>query len=149
MRGAGRGKKRAGELNEGGVKVIGSRNAVRLIATGIIGILIAGGDLRPARAAAIQNSATGTVAGSSLALGNATITLNSVPSASAVTSVVAEISPNAVAMGSAGNVFIYDVLPAIGGSDTGVDRAAITAPAGYANLTATGGSVRAAPALPN
>ena len=124
-----------------------SRHAGRLIATGIIGILIAGGDLRPARAAAIQNSATGTVAGSSLALGNATITLNSVPSASAVTSVVAEISPNAVAMGSAGNVFIYDVLPTIGGSDTGVDRVAITAPAGYANLAVTSVSVGGAPAV--
>ena len=117
------------------------------MAAGIIGIFIAGGDLRPARAAAIQNSATGTVGGSSLDLGNATITLNGVPSGSAVTSVVAEISPNAVAMGSGGNVFIYDVLPTIGGSDTGVDRVAITAPSGYANLAVTSVSVGGAPAV--
>src|SRR6266705_330196 len=149
MRGAGRGKKRAGELKEGGVEVSGSRNAGRLIATGIIGILIVGGDLRPARAAAIQNSATGTVGGSSLDVANATITLNSVPSGSAATSVAAEISPNAVLMGSAANVFIYDVLPTIGGSDTGVDRVAITAPAGYANLTVTGVSVGGVPAVAN
>src|SRR5437773_10907708 len=71
--------------------VSGSRNAARLIATGIIGVLIVGGDLRPARAAAIQNSATGTVGGSSLDVANATITLNSVPSGSAATSVAAEI----------------------------------------------------------
>src|SRR5206468_2061593 len=58
-------------------------------------------------------------------------------------------SPTAVAMGSAGNVFIYDVLPTIGGSDTGVDRVAITAPAGYANLAVTSVSVGGAPAVAN
>src|SRR5439155_22268101 len=47
------------------------------------------------------------------------------------------------------NVLIYDVLPTIGGSDAGVDRVAITAPAGYASLAVTSVSVGGAPAVAN
>ena len=59
----------------------------------------------------------------------------------AVTSVVAEIAPNVVAEGSTGNVFIYDILPTISGSDTGVDQVVITAPAGYGSFSVTAVSV--------
>jgi hypothetical protein len=55
----------------------------------------------------------------------------------AVTSAVAEIAPNAVAAGSTGNAFTYDILPAVGASDTGVNQVVITAPAGYANFNVT------------
>jgi uncharacterized repeat protein (TIGR01451 family) len=56
-------------------------------------------------------------------------------SAMAVTSAVAEIAPNTVGVSSTGNAFTYDILPTIGGSNTGVDQVVITAPAGYASLT--------------
>jgi hypothetical protein len=59
----------------------------------------------------------------------------------AVTSAAAEISPNSVVMSSVVNAFVYDVLPTINAADTGVNVMAITAPAGYTNLSVTGVSV--------
>ena len=59
----------------------------------------------------------------------------------AVSAVVSEITPNTVPASSAGNAFTYDILPTIGGSDTGVNQLKITAPAGYTNLAVTGVSV--------
>ena len=46
----------------------------------------------------------------------------------AVTSTLAEISPNDVATNSTANAFSYDIQATIGGSATGVDRVAITVP---------------------
>jgi hypothetical protein len=59
------------------------------------------------------------------------------PQYPAVTSAVAEITPNAVAASSTGNAFTYDILPFVGASDTGVNQVVITAPAGYANMNVT------------
>jgi len=49
----------------------------------------------------------------------------------AVTSTVAEISPNDVQTSSLANAFSYDIGVTIGGGDTGVDRVAITAPGSF------------------
>jgi hypothetical protein len=49
----------------------------------------------------------------------------------AVTSAVAEISPNDVPTGSPGNGFFYDILATINAGDTGVDRVTITVPASF------------------
>jgi hypothetical protein len=46
----------------------------------------------------------------------------------AVTSALAEISPNDVLTSSTGNAFSYDIQATIGGGDTGVNRVAITVP---------------------
>jgi uncharacterized repeat protein (TIGR01451 family) len=59
----------------------------------------------------------------------------------AVTSALAEISPNSIAAGSIGNAFTYDILPTVGGSDTGINEIVITAPAGYSGIAVTGVSV--------
>jgi hypothetical protein len=56
----------------------------------------------------------------------------------AVTSAVAEISPNDVATSSTANAFSYDIQATIGGGDTGVDTVAITVPAGFGAPTITG-----------
>ena len=64
-----------------------------------------------------------------------------VPENDAVSSVVSEISPNTVAISSTANAFVYDLLPTISGSDTGVNQIAITAPAGFTNFAVTGVSV--------
>ncbi|MCH7476351.1 MAG: hypothetical protein IIA27_17035, partial [Gemmatimonadetes bacterium] len=60
-------------------------------------------------------------------------TLNASPpvacgSTPAVTSAVAEISPNDVITSSTANAFSYDIQATIGGGDTGVNRVAITVP---------------------
>jgi hypothetical protein len=66
--------------------------------------------------------------------------------ANAVTSAVAEISPNTVTTSSTGNSFSYDIAVTIAGGDTGVDRVAITVPGTFGVPTVTdvqvgGGSV--------
>ncbi|MDH5729753.1 MAG: hypothetical protein OEZ58_12235, partial [Gammaproteobacteria bacterium] len=53
----------------------------------------------------------------------------------AVTSVVAEVSPNSLVKNSSGNAISVDVLAAIGGSDTGINRIVITAPSAYSNFS--------------
>jgi len=73
--------------------------------------------------------------GSPLLVTNATVTLTR--TANAVTSAVAEINPQAVTAGSAGNTFVCDILPTINPGDSGVNSVAITAPAGYTNLSLT------------
>lgn len=91
---------------------------------------------------AIQNSATGSLGAAALDTTNATVTLNRTGAVgNAVTSVLAEINPNAVAVKSVGNIFVYDLRPTIGGSDTGINQVIITAPAGYTGLNVTGVSV--------
>ncbi len=93
-----------------------------------------------AYAVPVQNAATGTFNGSALDITNATVTLDRIGGA-AVTSAVAEIDPNNVAVSSAGNIFTYDILPTINAGDTGVDELSITAPAGYSGLNVTAVSV--------
>ncbi|MEE9597348.1 MAG: choice-of-anchor Q domain-containing protein, partial [Acidiferrobacterales bacterium] len=55
----------------------------------------------------------------------------------AVTSAVAEISPNDVTTSSTANAFSYDIQATIGGGDTGVDRVAITVPLSFGLPTVT------------
>ena len=55
----------------------------------------------------------------------------------AVTSAVAEISPNDVTTSSTGNAFSYDIQATIGGGDTGVNRVAITVPGTFSTVTVT------------
>ncbi|HED40314.1 MAG TPA: DUF11 domain-containing protein, partial [Chromatiales bacterium] len=55
----------------------------------------------------------------------------------AVTSVIAEISPNSAITGSASNPFSFYILPTIGGTDTGINQTVITAPTGYSNIVIT------------
>ncbi|MCH7474805.1 MAG: DUF2341 domain-containing protein, partial [Gemmatimonadetes bacterium] len=59
------------------------------------------------------------------------------PAASAVTTAVAEISPNDVVTSSTANAFSYDIQAIIGGGDTGVDRVAITVPGSFTTVTVT------------
>jgi hypothetical protein len=66
-----------------------------------------------------------------------------------VTLAVAEISPNAVAASSAGNIFTYDMDVTISGLATGFDEAAITAPVGYTNLAVNTVTVGGAPFVRN
>jgi len=97
--------------------------------------------------ATVDDTATGAMAPQATVAGNAdgdAGDANSITVAvegNAVTSVVAEIDPNAVPVSSLGNAFTYDLLPTISGSDSGVDEVAIKAPAGYMNLTVTSVSV--------
>jgi len=70
-------------------------------------------------------------------LPSGTVTVDALPAGSAVTSAIAEIDPNSVAISSAGNLFTYDVLPTINVSDTGVDQVIIAVPAGYGALSVT------------
>ena len=51
---------------------------------------------------------------------------------------MAEISPNDVTTSSTGNAFSYDIQATISGSDTGVNRVAITAPGSFGAPTVTG-----------
>ncbi|GEM_PF-1840224 len=67
----------------------------------------------------------------------------------AATSAAVEISPNAVAVGSTGNAFTYDLLPTIGGSDTGIDQIILSVPAGYGNLVLNGVSVGGTAQIPD
>lgn len=119
-----------------------------------IGIMVlwtvtAGIGLPAARAAMVSNSATGTINGGSLDLTGATVSLNALSGGGAITSAAGEITPNAVVIGSVGNIFTYDLLPTINGGDTGVDRIVITTPAGYANPSVTGVSVGGGPLTAN
>ena len=93
--------------------------------------------LAPGVAAAqlLQNTATGTSNGVVLDTGSSTVNLTR--AGAAVTSVVAEISPNDVIAGVTAHPFVYDILPEINPGDSGVERIEILAPAGYANLSAT------------
>jgi len=115
-----------------------SYSALRLLAVALW-IVTLSGTLSGTHAYAIQNTATGTIGGSSLIVTNATVTLTR--AGNAVTSAVSEINPHTAAPLSAGNIFTYDVLPTINGGDTGVDRVAVTAPAGYSALAVTAVSV--------
>mgnify|MGYP003424073181 FL=1 len=114
------------------------RSALRMLAAALW-ILLLSGMLFGTPAHAIQNSATGTIGGSPLLVTNATVTLTR--AGSAVASAVSEINPHAVTAGSVGNIFTYDVLPTINVGDTGVDRVAIPAPAGYSALGVSAVSV--------
>ena len=53
------------------------------------------------------------------------------PAGPAVTSAMAEISPNDVTTSSTANAFSYDIAATIGALDTGVDRVAITVPGSF------------------
>ena len=55
----------------------------------------------------------------------------------AVTSAIAEISPTDVTTSSTGNSFSYDIQATISGSDTGVNRVAITVPGAFGAPTVT------------
>ena len=55
--------------------------------------------------------------------------------ANAVTSAVAEISPNDVATSSTGNAFIYAIKANMSGGDTGVDSLTITVPSTFGDPT--------------
>ncbi|NIS88563.1 MAG: hypothetical protein GTN98_00500, partial [Woeseiaceae bacterium] len=55
----------------------------------------------------------------------------------AVTSAVAEISPNDVTTSSTGNSFTYDIQATINGGDTGVDTVEITVPGSFGAPTVT------------
>jgi hypothetical protein len=59
------------------------------------------------------------------------------PATPAVTSAVAEISPNDVTTSSTGNSFSYDIQATIGGGDSGADRVAITVPGTFGVPTVT------------
>jgi len=109
--------------------------AVKTLAV-LLWVLFLGGMPFGLTAHAIQNTATGTVGGSPLIVTSATVTLT-LANNNAVTSAVAEINPHTILAGSTGNLFTYDVLPTINPGDTGVDRVAITAPAGYGALSVT------------
>ena len=63
----------------------------------------------------------------------------------AVTSAVAEISPNDVTTSSTGNSFSYDIQATIAGTDTGVDRVAITVPGSFGAPTVTDVQVNGGP----
>jgi uncharacterized repeat protein (TIGR01451 family) len=116
----------------------GRRSALRMFAAALW-IMTLSGAVFAVPAQAIQNTATGTIGGTPLLVTNATVTLTR--AGNAATSAVSEINPHTVASGSAGNILVYDILPTINAGDTGVDRVAVTAPAGYSALTVTGLSV--------
>jgi hypothetical protein len=125
----------------GGSGLIACKAALRWF-IGILFVLILTGlpFVMSAHAGPIQNSATGTANGLAMDLANASVTLNQ-SVGFAVTSVAAEIEPNSIVVGSVGNAFVYDIQPTINAVDTGVNVTAITAPAGYTNLSVTGVSV--------
>ena len=97
-----------------------------------------------AQAATIENTVTGSVNGYALDLSQATVTLD-IEDGPAATTLVAEISPNFVAANVPAQVFAYDMLAGIGPDDTGIDHLALTAPAGYGNLTLNALSVAGTP----
>ena len=66
---------------------------------------------------------------------NAYVTYATATAANAVTSAVAEISPNDVETNSTGNAFIYTILATIGGVDSGVDSLTITVPSTFGDPT--------------
>ncbi|MCH7476346.1 MAG: hypothetical protein IIA27_17010, partial [Gemmatimonadetes bacterium] len=55
----------------------------------------------------------------------------------AVTSTLAEITPNDVTTSSTANAFSYDIQATISGGDTGVDRVTITVPANFTTVSVT------------
>ena len=55
----------------------------------------------------------------------------------AVTTALAEITPNDVPIFSLANSFAYDIAFTVGGSDTGVDRVEVTVPATFGDPTVT------------
>jgi hypothetical protein len=61
-----------------------------------------------------------------------------IPGLPAVTSAVAEIAPNDVPTGSTATPYTYDILPTIGGGDTGIDQVEITVPGTFGVPTVTG-----------
>ena len=64
-----------------------------------------------------------------------TVTTTNAPVAAG--NAVAEISPNDVTTSSTGNSFNYDIQATIGGTDTGVNRVAITVPGSFGAPTVT------------
>jgi hypothetical protein len=66
-----------------------------------------------------------------------TVTTTDAAGTPAVTSAVAEISPNDVTTSSTGNAFSYDIQATIGGGDTGINRVAITVPGSFGAPTVT------------
>ena len=86
-------------------------------------------------AATLHNSATGGSSG--VALNEAKASVSLFRADTAVTSAVAEITPNKVYASALANPFVYNILPTIGPVDSGVKTAVITAPPGYANLAVT------------
>lgn len=100
----------------------------------------------PLEAAAVSNSASGSIGGQPLDPAAASVTLDRVGGvASAAT---AEISPNGVLTGSAAAAFVYDLRPTIGPSDLGVTRVEIAVPAGYTGVLVTSVAVGGAALLP-
>ena len=65
--------------------------------------------------------------------------------APAVSTAVAEISPNDVTTSSTANSFTYDIQTTISGGDTGVNRVAITVPGSFGAPTVTGVQVDGSP----
>ena len=63
----------------------------------------------------------------------------------AVTSVVAEITPNSAVVSTTSNAFVFYILPTITGSDSGFNQSIITAPAGYSNLSIATVAVNSTP----
>jgi hypothetical protein len=63
----------------------------------------------------------------------------------AVTSAVAEISPNDVVTSSTANAFSYDIQATISGGETGVNKVAITVPGSFGAPTVTGVQVDGSP----
>ncbi len=90
-------------------------------------------------AAPIRNTSRGTVSGATLDLARATVNLER--SGSAVTSALAEITPNAVVLGRAATPFVYDLRPTLGPGDSGVRVVEITAPTGYGGCAVQGVAV--------
>jgi len=95
----------------------------------------------------VDDSATAGVAAQAVTVGNAdgdggdansqTVTVE----AQAVDSVLAEISPNTIALASTANAFVLDLLTDIQAQNSGVDTVSISAPADYSNLLVNGVSV--------
>lgn len=107
------------------------------MAVAVLGV----GALLPSQilATPVQNTSSGQNNGTALELSQATVTLNRV--GNAVSSAVAEISPNAVFTSVNGQAFTYDILPLIGAGDGGFDQATINLPNGYSNTSVSGVSV--------
>src|SRR5262245_49185608 len=108
------------------------RRCAPLLHVALLALLLPAG----ADAQSLQNRATATSNGVPLNVARATVNLQR--TGNAVTSAAAEISPNAANAGASGQHFVIDTLVRIGAGDSGFDTLAVTAPAGWRNLAATG-----------
>lgn len=99
----------------------------------------------PGPSAAATNEAVDPGGGSVNLLSSGLVTVTSAPTGNAVTAAIAEIVPTGIAVGSLGNLFTYSILTTVNPGDSGVNRIAITAPAGYAGLGVTAVSVGGGP----